>query len=158
CDRFTVFAPDQRGHGESAWAKDADYSLEAMVSDVSELATRLALGRCAVVGMSMGAAHAIALAARRPEFVSHLVVVDFAPRIERTGADKIRQFIELEWESLEAAVAQVAVFNPRRTLDNLRRRLRHSLKQRAGGRWGWRLDPALLRHSRFQDGAIGAWE
>src|SRR5579863_8559793 len=66
CDRFTVFAIDQRGHGQSAWAMNGDYSLDAMVGDLVELTRVLALRRFAVVGMSMGAAHAIALTARRP--------------------------------------------------------------------------------------------
>jgi pimeloyl-ACP methyl ester carboxylesterase len=106
----------------------------------------------------MGAAHAIALAVRRPHDVSRLAVVDFAPRIEQQGADKIRHVLELTWPSFEAAVEQIARANPRRTLDNVRDRLRHSLVPRTDGSWGWRLDPALLRHPRFRDGAMGAWE
>ncbi len=155
-DRFAVFAPDQRGHGESAWASDGDYGLQAMVGDLFELCAILGLCRFAWVGLSLGAAHAIAMAARRPEAVSHLAVVDFAPQIEQAGADKIRRIIELTWDSFEAAVEQIAAFNPRRTLQNIRDRLGHSLAQRADGRWGWRLDPALLRHPRFRDGANGA--
>jgi pimeloyl-ACP methyl ester carboxylesterase len=55
-------------------------------------------------------------------------------------------------------VAQIASFNPRRTVDNVRERLRHSLGRRADGSWGWRLDPALLGNERFRDGAMGAWD
>jgi pimeloyl-ACP methyl ester carboxylesterase len=157
-ERGTVIAVDQRGHGMSAWAKDGDYSLGAMVEDLVELTGALSLERLAVVGMSMGAANAIALAARRPEEVSHLVVVDFAPQIEQHGAEKIRHLIELSWPSFEAAVEQVARFNPRRTLANIRERLRHGLVQRPDGSWTWRLDPALLRHPRFRDGALAAWD
>lgn len=156
CDRFTVIAVDQRGHGESAWAKDGDYGLEAMVGDLAELARFLGLRRVAVAGMSMGAAHAIALAARWPQVVSHLVVVDFAPVIEPKGLEAIRHVLGMSWPSFEAAVTQIASFNPRRTVDNVRDRLRHSLGERPGGSWGWRLDPALLRHPRFGDGAMGA--
>jgi pimeloyl-ACP methyl ester carboxylesterase len=158
CDRFTVFAVDQRGHGQSAWARDGDYGLDAMVGDLLEFTRLLAPRRLAVVGMSMGAAHAIALTARQPRDVSHLAVVDFAPRIRQEGADKIRQMFELSWASFEAAVEQMARFNPRRSLDNIRERLRHSLSQRPDGSWGWRLDPALPRHPRFQGGSVGSWE
>jgi pimeloyl-ACP methyl ester carboxylesterase len=158
CDRFTVFAVDQRGHGRSAWAKDGDYSLDAMVGDLVELTRALGLQRFAVVGMSMGAAHAIALAARRPRDVSHLAVVDFAPRIEPQGAEKIRQTLELSWATFDAAVERMARHNPRRTLENIRERLGHSLFQRPDGSWVWRLDPALPRHPRFRGGAVGAWD
>ena len=157
-DRFAVFAVDQRGHGQSAWAKDGDYGLDAMVGDLIELTGLLTLRRFAVVGMSMGAAHAITLTARRPHNVSHLAIVDFAPRIEQRGADKIGQVLALSWASFEAAVEQIARFNPRRTLYNIRERLRYSLGERPDGSWGWRLDPALLRHPRFRGGAIGPWE
>ena len=154
----TVFAVDQRGHGLSSRAADGDYSLDAMVGDLVDLTRALGVSRFAVVGMSMGAAHAVALAARRPQDVSHLVVVDFAPQIERQGAEKIRQVIELAWPTFDAAVEQVARFNPRRMLENIRERLRYSLVERPDGSWSWRLDPALLRHPRFRDGAVGAWD
>jgi esterase len=157
-DRFTVYAIDQRGHGESAWAKDGDYSLDAMVGDLVEFSRLLALPQFALVGMSMGAAHAIAFTARRASDVSHLVVVDYAPRVEQRGVDKIKQMLALSWGSFEDAVEQMAAFNPRRTIDNIRERLRHSLSQRPDGSWGWRLDPALPRHPRFRDSAVGAWE
>jgi pimeloyl-ACP methyl ester carboxylesterase len=70
----------------------------------------------------------------------------------------MRNFVELEWETFDAAVEQLLVFNPRRTRENLRERLRYSLRQRSDGRWGWRLDPALLRHPRFKEAEMGAWE
>jgi pimeloyl-ACP methyl ester carboxylesterase len=40
-------------------------------------------------------------------------------------------------------VAQAHAFNPRRSLDNLRARLRHALRQRDDGRWTYKFDPAI---------------
>src|ERR1700730_14639330 len=34
-DRYHVFALDQRGHGDSEWSRDVDYSLEAKAADAS---------------------------------------------------------------------------------------------------------------------------
>ena len=33
--RFHIFALDQRGHGDSEWARDKDYAIETMAADVS---------------------------------------------------------------------------------------------------------------------------
>jgi pimeloyl-ACP methyl ester carboxylesterase len=78
-ERFTVLAVDQRGHGHSSWAKDGDYGLEAMVGDLEAVTRYFGLRRFAVAGASMGAAHAIALAARLPRDVTHVAVLDLAP-------------------------------------------------------------------------------
>jgi pimeloyl-ACP methyl ester carboxylesterase len=58
-----TIAPDARGHGASDHPTDPmAYADERVVADVSELLDHLGLGRCAVVGYSMGgltAAHAV---------------------------------------------------------------------------------------------------
>ena len=46
-------------------------------------------------------------------------------------------------------------FNPRRSLDNIRSRLSHNLKQLPNGKWTWKYDKALRSHDRgFQAGAL----
>lgn len=73
---FRVVALDQRGHGESACADDDDFSRGAYVRDV--VATIHALGRAPVVliGQSMGGLNAYLTAARHPELVRALIVVE----------------------------------------------------------------------------------
>src|SRR5207302_540128 len=44
-DRYYLIAPDARGHGDSAWAPDRDYSQLAMRDDAGRLADALKLPR-----------------------------------------------------------------------------------------------------------------
>lgn len=73
-----VLALDQRGHGMSA--KDLrDYSRGAYVDDVVAVIQRLGLGPVLLVGQSMGGLNAFLAAARRPDLVRALVVVEASP-------------------------------------------------------------------------------
>lgn len=69
-----VFALDQRGHGDSDWAED--YAPDAMPKDVRTFADALGLERFALLGHSMGAMNAIRFAAKHPERLEALVLVD----------------------------------------------------------------------------------
>lgn len=71
-----VIAPDQRGHGHNVRRPD-DLSREAYVADVVQVIKSLAGGGpVALVGQSMGAHTAMLTAARHPELVSHLVMLE----------------------------------------------------------------------------------
>jgi pimeloyl-ACP methyl ester carboxylesterase len=73
---YRVLALDQRGHGMSD--KDVgDYSRGAYVDDVVTVIERL--GPVVLVGQSMGGLNAFLAAARRPDLVRALVVVEASP-------------------------------------------------------------------------------
>lgn len=78
-ERWRVILPDLRGHGLSAVA--AAGSIEDFAADSLVLADHLALGRFAVVGVSLGGLVAAALALAAPERVAALVLADTAGRI-----------------------------------------------------------------------------
>jgi pimeloyl-ACP methyl ester carboxylesterase len=76
-DRHTVITYDLRGHGRSDVPQEAArYSGGHLARDLIGLVDALKLERLAVVGFSMGGGPALALAAARPELVSHLVLAD----------------------------------------------------------------------------------
>src|SRR3974377_740488 len=54
-DEFHCLALDQRGHGDTDWAPDADYSIAAQREDVRGFVDKLGLDRFILAGMSMGA-------------------------------------------------------------------------------------------------------
>lgn len=75
-DRFRVILMDQRGHGEST-RRPADLSRQAFVDDVVAVLDEVAPGeRCVLVGQSMGAHTAFLVAARRPDLVERLVMLE----------------------------------------------------------------------------------
>jgi pimeloyl-ACP methyl ester carboxylesterase len=75
---FRIVAPDFPGFGESEkpGLDRFAYDVPAFAEVVADLYTGLELGRSAVIGHGLGGAVAITLAARHPELVSRLVLVD----------------------------------------------------------------------------------
>lgn len=159
---FHLLCFDQRGHGDSDWAPDHDYSRYAQAEDLAAITQALALPPFVLAGMSMGGINAITFTARHPQQVRALIVVDVSPEIAQKGVENIRQFIQQEdvLPDFEAFVARAHAFNPRRSLSNIRDRLRHNLKQLPDGRWTWKYDPYLRSPQRaFEAGALASlWE
>jgi lipase len=73
-DAFHVFAPDLRGHGVSEW--EPPWNLGTHIGDLIETLDALHLDRVDVVGHSFGGRLALELAARWPERVHRLVLLD----------------------------------------------------------------------------------
>jgi pimeloyl-ACP methyl ester carboxylesterase len=72
--RFTVHAPDQRGHGDSG-RPDGEYSAEELADDLRGLVGKLGLKRIVVGGHSLGGRVALVFAARYPEVTAGLIMV-----------------------------------------------------------------------------------
>jgi len=75
-----VRALDQRGHGDSTWAPDGDYRLATQNHDVERFLHAIDATPSVLVALSMGGLVALTLAARAPELVRALVVVDTRAR------------------------------------------------------------------------------
>lgn len=75
---YCVITPDLPGYGESEKPAPSRfaYDVTAFTSAITDLFAALSLGRATVVGHGLGGAVALTLAARHPELVSGLVVVD----------------------------------------------------------------------------------
>jgi pimeloyl-ACP methyl ester carboxylesterase len=82
--RRPIVALQARGHGDSDWARDADYSTDAHFADLVSALADLGIARCSLLGFSMGGGVAMVAAAARSELVSRCVVVDAYPAPEMT--------------------------------------------------------------------------
>lgn len=142
CDRYHIVALDQRGHGDSDWAPNAEYSLSAHQSDITAVLSALGLDDIVLMGLSMGGRNAFTYTADHPAQVAALIVVDSAPELQRTGADTIRRFAE-DMDvlgSFEEFVVKTKQYNPRRSDRQIRGSLTNNLKQLPDGRWTWKYD------------------
>jgi pimeloyl-ACP methyl ester carboxylesterase len=147
------YTVDQRGHGDSEWAPDGDYSLDAFAGDVRALAAAVGpagTGRSApvLVGASLGGiASLIAIGESPVPIASGLVLVDVAPRIEPDGVKRIGDFMTGHpdgFASLEEVADAVAAYNPHRPRPRSLDGLRKNVRRRDDGRWVWHWDPAFL--------------
>jgi len=82
-----VLALDFRGYGDSQWSREAQYTSDDHASDVQTVLNALGGGAADIVGFSSGGLVALGLAARRPELVSSLVMVDIAPASSLSETD-----------------------------------------------------------------------
>jgi pimeloyl-ACP methyl ester carboxylesterase len=139
---YHCIALDQRGHGDSDWADDADYSIGAQLADTKGFVDKLGLDKFILVGMSLGAINALAFAIAHPERLNALVIIDAGPEVRRTGSSRIRDFVTAVQETVtvEAIIEKALEFNPRRDPVILRRSLMHNLRQQPDGTWKWKYD------------------
>jgi pimeloyl-ACP methyl ester carboxylesterase len=135
-------ALDQRGHGESEWSPQMDYSIESHVGDLEAFVDALGLDRFVLVGMSLGGVNALAWAGRQSRRLAGLVLIDVGPEIRSEGVRKIAAFTSeaAPLDSVEEFVERALAFNPRRNRELLRRSLLHNLRPMPDGRWMWKYD------------------
>ena len=141
-----VIALDLRGHGDSDWASDGNYSLAAMVSDL-EAVVRTLPTRPAIVGASVGGSVALLGAGRDDPLCSALILVDVVPRIERDGAMRIVSFMNgspAGFDSLEEAADAIAGYLPHRRRPSDLSGLEKNLRREHDGRYRWHWDPRFL--------------
>lgn len=75
CDAYVTVAYDHRGSGLTVCHPDT-ITFEHLVSDALAVLDAFGIARCVLAAESAGAQTALAVAARHPERVSHLVIVD----------------------------------------------------------------------------------
>ncbi len=145
-DRFHIFALDQRGHGDSEWARDKDYAMETMADDVYAFSQHLGLTNPIVMGHSMGGMITMTLLKNHPEVASAAVLVDVGPEISEKGAATIRSFVEsaVEFDDLEKFVEQVRAYDPFRSREHIERTVRYNLLQRADGNFVTKCDTQIV--------------
>ena len=142
---YHVYALDQRGHGESAYAADG-YARDRFVEDLAAFADALGLERFTLSGLSMGGWHSMLYAADNPERVERIVMVDIGPEpsaAARASAGD-RPPTPMEFDSLEDAVAWTRAGNPWASDARLAQDVRDKTRQTDGGKWTWKADPALF--------------
>lgn len=88
-----IVAPDLRGHGGSDRSADGDYSIAACADDLGAELDALALGTVVLVAHSYGASVAIEYAARHPDRVHALVLVDAAGDFSHVPAHALDGFL-----------------------------------------------------------------
>jgi pimeloyl-ACP methyl ester carboxylesterase len=143
---YFVINLEARGHGDSDWASDGDYSLDRMVEDLLKVTATLA-NPPALVGASMGGITALAAVGESDrQIASALILVDVAPTIERNGANRILDFMGANpqgFATLEEAADAVAAYNRHRPRPKNLGGLMKNLRQR-GGRLYWHWDPQFI--------------
>src|SRR5207245_6022642 len=121
-EKYQVLALDQRGHGQTEWA--TDYHPARRVEDMEAFVAALGLEPFVLVGLSMGGRVAFQYAARHPETVERLIIVDIAPEAAPTGMGRIGEGLRARdvFDDPEEAFQAARKANPRPADEELRAR------------------------------------
>lgn len=156
---------DLRGHGDSGWAPDGDYLLDAFGRDVERLLDQFDRP-VTLVGASRGGQAALVGGSRHPDRVRLIMLADVAPMIRDDGIDGIRTFFaesEAGFATLEDAAETLARNLGQARMADVSPLARAMRFEKAGhqdeaGRWHWRWDPATGRreflHPRSEGEAL----
>ncbi|MDT0576329.1 alpha/beta hydrolase [Croceicoccus sp. F390] len=137
---------DLRGHGESDWAQDGDYHVEAFARDIEKLIYQFS-SRVTLVGASRGGQAALIAGSHHPDKIRLIMLADVAPDMPDDKIDGIRQFFSEGangYESLDAAADALSVHLEQPRMADASR-LARSMRLDESGRWHWHWDPATGR-------------
>ena len=143
-----LLAVDLPGHGHSGRRQDRDYGPWRNAEAVASVIDQAAPAARAVVGMSLGGATAIRLAATRPDLVRRAVIVDVTPNSgvrSRVMSQADRGAVALvsgppTYDSFAAMAAAAVAASPNRPRPAVERGVRHNARRLPDGRWTWRYD------------------
>jgi 3-oxoadipate enol-lactonase len=92
-DRYRCVTFDFRGQGQSAVTRDG-YDMDTLAEDATELIQALGIAPCHFAGLSMGGFIGMRLAARRPELLRSLILLETAGDAEPpANVGRYRQFL-----------------------------------------------------------------
>jgi len=144
---YRVLALDQRGHGDSEWPRDAEYTNDVMSHDAAAFIDALGLQRPILIGHSMGGRNAMLLTRRDPSRLRALAIVDVGPELSDRGRAVIAGFVQAnqEFDNLQHFIENVRKYDPYRSLEHVERTVKYNMLQRADGKFVSKCDPTPRR-------------
>lgn len=141
---YYAISIDARGHGDTDWSPDANYSPQDNVADLIALVEATGKQTPILVGASMGGSTGLLAIGTGQLVAGALVLVDIAPKVELAGTQKISEFMNQKpdgFDSLEEVAEAIANYQPHRkrprNLDGLAKNVRLG----SDGRYHWHWDP-----------------
>ena len=154
-DSWHIYALDLRGHGNSAWAPGAAYTIAEYVSDVATLIDIIAPGPIRLIAHSLGGAIGLSYAAVYPDRVHRVVAIEGLGypqhhEIHQPLAAQFRRWITAQrrliaksapgYPTLEEAVARMKEANPRLSDEVARHLTLHGTNRDTDGSLVWKFD------------------
>ena len=142
-------ALDLRGHGDSEWDADGDYSIRAYKDDLVSIINEI--GKPArLVGASLGGMASLALAGDEinSDLCIALIMVDIGIYPDPVGSDRIVSFMlsgEKGFDSLEDVAKSISNYLPHRKKPKDLGGLKKNLRLKDDGRYYWHWDPRFIR-------------
>jgi pimeloyl-ACP methyl ester carboxylesterase len=151
--RFSVYAPDQRGHGDSS-RPDGEYSAEEYAAELRSMVEKWGVKRIVVGGHSLGGRVALVFAAWYPEMTAGLIMVA-GPHLSNfhQTRDAVRSVYTTSYKTLVSptefpsrseAMAFIRQLRPQDTAFALEHRLDYNMDHAADGTVTVKYDPVRV--------------
>ena len=160
-DDWHVIVPELRGHGDSQWTPDGDYTMAAYVYDFAQLIHQQNLAPVTIVAHSLGGNIALRYAGTYTENVNKLVAIEglgpspkvLAERAQKTPAECLSEWIDRKrdlsgrqpkrYPSLKEAAARMQDKNQFLTKEMADHLTRYGVNQNEDGTYSWKFDNYL---------------
>lgn len=135
-----LVALDLPGHGHSDPSPYPASAISSHAKDLARAIEQITTAAVPLVGMSLGGLSSILVAARRPDLVKALVLIDITPGVNADKARHITDFVNgpRTFDSFDELLARTIEHNPTRSVSSLRRGILHNAIEQPDGTWVWR--------------------
>jgi pimeloyl-ACP methyl ester carboxylesterase len=135
-----LIALDLPGHGHSDPSPYPASAISSHAEDLARAIEQVTTIPVPLVGMSLGGLTSILVAARRPDLVRALVLIDVTPGVNAEKARHITDFVNgpRTFDSFDELLARTIEHNPTRSVSSLRRGILHNAIEQPDGTWVWR--------------------
>src|SRR5213080_1600220 len=157
-DDWHVIAPDLRGHGDSQWSTDGNYTMAGYIYDLAQLVHQQRLAPVTIIAHSLGGVISLRYAGLYPDTVKRIVAIEgIGPSPERLAEHRARTIVQRmdEWireqrmtsgrlprryASIEDAFKRMQEENPHLTAERARHLTAHGVNQNEDGTYSWKFD------------------
>lgn len=153
-----VIAPDLRGHGDSQWSTDANYTMAGYVYDLAQLVHQQRLAPVTIIAHSLGGVIALRYAGIYPPTVACLIAIEglgpppavLAEYRKKSIAARMDEWIREQrvlsgrlprrYASIEDAFKRMQEENPHLSAEQARHLTEHGVNQNEDGTYSWKFD------------------
>jgi pimeloyl-ACP methyl ester carboxylesterase len=153
-----VLAPDLRGHGDSQWSPDGNYTMAGYVYDLAQLIHQQELAPVTIVAHSLGGVIALRYTGIYPDSVRRLVAIEglgaspkrIGERDRRGIADRMQDWIGEQrslsgrmprrYASIEDAFKRMQDENRHLSPEQARHLTQYGVNQNEDGTYSWKFD------------------
>lgn len=153
-----IIAPDLRGHGDSQWSTDGNYTMAGYIYDLAQLIHQQGLAPVTIIAHSLGGNIALRYSGIYPENVKKLVAIEglgpppkmLAERANKTIGERMQTWIGEQrglagrmprrYASIEDALKRMQEENKRLSPEQARHLTHHGVNQNEDGTYSWKFD------------------
>jgi len=153
-----IICPDLRGHGDSQWSPDGNYSMSAYIYDLAQLIHQQGLAPVTIVSHSLGGNISLRYTGIYPESVRKLVAIEgvgpspkiIAERAQKGIAERMQGWVEEErklsgrlprrYASIEEAFKRMQDENTHLSAEQARHLTHQGVNQNEDGTYSWKFD------------------